>query len=83
MGQEYDDGRSTYRTGNGLNTHPNPPEGREKKRPNMKKIYFSPEMEVVDIEMQQQVLAGSLGIDSTDISDENELLAPEMDIFNL
>jgi hypothetical protein len=49
----------------------------------MKKIYFSPEMEVVDIEMQQQVLAGSLGIDSTGISDENELLAPEMDIFNL
>jgi len=49
----------------------------------MKKIYFSPEMEVVDIEMQQQVLAGSLGIDSTNISDENELLAPEMDIFNL
>lgn len=49
----------------------------------MKKIYFSPEMEVVDIEMQQQVLVGSLGIDSTDISDENELLAPEMDIFNL
>ena len=46
----------------------------------MKKTYFKPEMEVVDINTFQPLLAGSLPKSDTEIKDPNEILAPDMDI---
>ena len=45
----------------------------------MKKIYMNPEMEVVDIKMNQQLLAGSVDalIDSG-TQDNGDALAPEL-----
>jgi len=48
----------------------------------MKKRYFSPDMEIVEIQVQQ-MLAASIGVNNTDITDPAELLAPEMGIPNL
>ena len=42
----------------------------------MKKIYLTPEMEVVELDMFQPILAGSLPMSETEITDENEILAP-------
>ena len=48
----------------------------------MKKKYFTPDMEIVEIKTQM-ILAASVGINNTGISDPTELLAPGMDIPNL
>lgn len=48
----------------------------------MKKRYFTPDMEVVKIQTQQ-MLAASIGVNTTEISNTNELLAPDMGIPNL
>ena len=49
----------------------------------MKKTYFAPEMEVVDLNMQQALLTGSLPLtDTTEITDENDILAPGLGIEN-
>ncbi len=45
----------------------------------MKKTYFKPEMEVVDINTFQPLLAGSLPKSDTEITDPNEILAPGLD----
>ena len=48
----------------------------------MKKTYFKPEMEVVDINTFQPLLAGSVSMDLNDtpeITDPNEILAPGLD----
>ena len=42
----------------------------------MKKIYICPEMEVVELDMFQPILAGSLPMSETEITDENDILAP-------
>ena len=46
----------------------------------MKKTYFKPEMVVVDINTFQPLLAGSLPKSDTEITDPNEILAPEIDM---
>ena len=49
----------------------------------MKKTYFSPEVEAVDIDMFQALLAGSVEIDLSDdpeVDNSNDILAPEMDL---
>lgn len=43
----------------------------------MKKVYMTPEVEIVDVKMNQQLLAGSVGIDSTPIN-ASEVEAPVM-----
>ena len=43
----------------------------------MKKIYFAPEMEIVDINTNQQLLAGSVGYNSTPV-DAGDVDAPEI-----
>ena len=45
----------------------------------MKKIYLTPEMEVVELDMFQPILAGSLPMSETEITDESEILAPGND----
>lgn len=48
----------------------------------MKKTYFKPEMEVVDINTFQPLLAGSASMnlnDTPEIDDLNEILAPGLD----
>ena len=45
----------------------------------MKKTYFKPEMVVVDINTFQPLLAGSLPKSDTEITDPNEILAPDLD----
>lgn len=42
----------------------------------MKKIYLTPEMEIVELDMFQPILAGSLPMSDTEIEDPNEILAP-------
>ena len=42
----------------------------------MKKIYIAPEMDVVELDMFQPILAGSLPMSETEITDENDILAP-------
>lgn len=49
----------------------------------MKKTYFKPEMEVVDINTFQPLLAGSVGMDlnnGTEIDNSGDILAPEIDM---
>ena len=47
----------------------------------MKKTYFKPEMEVVDINMFQPLLAGSVEIMNNDTEIESgDILAPEIDM---
>lgn len=43
----------------------------------MKKVYMTPDMEIVDIKLNQQLLAGSLDIDSTPIN-AGDVEAPEL-----
>ena len=48
----------------------------------MKKTYFKPEMEVVDINTFQPLLAGSVGMpldDNTTIDNSGDILAPGLD----
>ena len=53
----------------------------------MKKIYFAPEMEIVDIKTNQQLLAGSNPTLGGDLGSEDPILAPgmddELDLFGL
>lgn len=45
----------------------------------MKKIYFAPEMEIVDINTNQQLLAGSTNAPVSDETQDNgDALAPEV-----
>ena len=45
----------------------------------MKKIYLTPEMEIVDINTNQQLLAGSTNAPvSDDIQDNGDALSPEI-----
>ena len=46
----------------------------------MKKTYFKPEMVVVDINTFQPLLAGSLPKSDTEIENNSEILAPEIDM---
>lgn len=49
----------------------------------MKKTYFKPEMEVVDINTFQPLLAGSVGMDlnnGTEIDNSGDILAPDMGV---
>ena len=49
----------------------------------MKKTYIKPEMEVVDINMFQPLLAGSESMnlnDTPEVDDPNDILAPELDM---
>ena len=49
----------------------------------MKKTYFAPEVEAVDIDMFQALLAGSVEMDLSDDSEidkSGDILAPEMDL---
>ncbi len=46
----------------------------------MKKVYMTPEVEIVDVKINQQLLAGSVGIESTPIN-AGEVEAPEMPDF--
>ena len=49
----------------------------------MKKTYFKPEMEVVDVNTFQPLLAGSVGMglnDTPEIDNSSDILAPDMDI---
>jgi hypothetical protein len=49
----------------------------------MKKTYFAPEMEVVDLNMQQVLLTGSLPLnDTTTVDDPEDILAPGLNIEN-
>ena len=49
----------------------------------MKKTYFAPEMEVVDLNMQQVLLTGSLPLnDTTEIDNPEDILSPELNIEN-
>ena len=44
----------------------------------MKKIYMTPEMEIVELDILQPILTGSLPLtDSSEITDESDILAPE------
>ena len=55
----------------------------------MKKIYICPEMEVVELDMFQPILAGSLPMsDTPEITNENDILAPglgddDLSVFGL
>ena len=55
----------------------------------MKKIYICPEMEVVELDMFQPILAGSLPMsDTPEIEDPNDILAPglgddDLSVFGL
>ena len=42
----------------------------------MKKTYFAPEMEVVELNVLQPILTGSLPLTDTTIEDPEEILAP-------
>ncbi len=44
----------------------------------MKKIYFAPDMEILEAELQQ-LLAASLPMGDDVVNDANDILAPEMD----
>ncbi len=56
----------------------------EKTDNNMKKTYFAPEIECVEIKATAQLLTGSITINSTDESvDAGDAAAPELDIFEL
>ena len=49
----------------------------------MKKTYIKPEMEVVDINTFQPLLAGSASMnlnDTPEVDDPNDILAPEIDM---
>ena len=47
----------------------------------MKKTYIIPELEVVKVQTQQMLAASTLGIiDSPNIDNPNDVLAPEMDL---
>ena len=49
----------------------------------MKKTYFAPEMEVVDLNMQQALLTGSLPLNTdTEIDNPEDILAPGLGIEN-
>ena len=49
----------------------------------MKKRYFAPEMDVVELDMFQPILAGSLPLDNTqEVEDPNEILAPGLGLEN-
>ena len=50
-----------------------------KNRRIMKKQYFAPEMEIVDINVNQQLLAGSTPVLGGDLEGGDPILAPEMD----
>ena len=45
----------------------------------MKKTYFAPEMEIVNIKANQQLLAGSAPALGGDLEGGDPILAPEMD----
>ena len=47
----------------------------------MKKTYFKPEMELVEEDMYQSLLTGSLPLDDEDtITGSGEILAPDMEL---
>ena len=48
----------------------------------MKKIYMSPQMDVIELKNQQTLLAGSLPKSNTEITNQNEILAPDFDEFD-
>ena len=49
----------------------------------MKKIYIAPEMDVVELDMFQPILAGSLPVsDDPQVTDENDILAPGLGLEN-
>ncbi len=49
----------------------------------MKKIYIAPEMDVVELDMFQPILTGSLPLDSSQqVEDPEEILAPGFSIEN-
>ena len=49
----------------------------------MKKKYFAPEMDVVELDMFQPILTGSLPLDSTQqIEDPEDILAPGLGLEN-
>lgn len=45
----------------------------------MKKTYFAPEMEIVDIKANQQLLAGSAPALGGDLEGGDPILSPELD----
>ena len=49
----------------------------------MKKIYIAPEMDVVELDMLQPILTGSLPLDNTqEVEDPNDILAPGLGLEN-
>ena len=49
----------------------------------MKKIYIAPEMDVVELDMFQPILTGSLPLDNTqEVEDPNDILAPGLGLEN-
>ena len=48
----------------------------------MKKTYFAPEIEAVDIDMFQALLAGSVTDlnDGSEVDNPDDILAPELDL---
>ena len=47
----------------------------------MKKTYMIPEMEKIDLKMNCAMLAGSLPKGTSSITDENDVLSPDLDLF--
>ena len=43
----------------------------------MKKKYFAPEMEIVELDMLQPILTSSLPLTDTEIDNSEDILAPE------
>ena len=48
----------------------------------MKKRYIAPEMDVVELDMFQPILTGSLPMSETEVTDENDILAPGLGLEN-
>ena len=48
----------------------------------MKKIYLSPVMDVIELKNRQALLTGSLPMSDTEITNQNEILAPDYDNFD-